>query len=59
MKFDGAETLGEIALDLHIEGLELHEFSKTYVDYTKEQIIEVFEELELMASEFEQEIAES
>ena len=36
-----------------IEGLELDDFSKVYEDYTKEQIIEVFKELEQMATDFE------
>ena len=39
-----------------IEGLELDDFSKIYEDYTKEQIIEVFKELEQMAKDFEVEM---
>ena len=39
-----------------IEGLELDDFSKIYEDYTKEQIIEVFNELEQMAKDFEVEM---
>ena len=59
LEFTGAKELGDTALDLHIEGLELEEFSINYVDLSKSEIIKVFDELEQKAKDFETEISKS
>ena len=56
LDFDGAEEKANIALDLHIEDLQLEDFDQTHRNLSKKEIIGVLEDLEERAKEYSEKL---